>query len=106
MAEEFNTQTFTEKVKQHDGYAVVDFYAPWCGPCQTFAPTFTEVAGEMSEKATFGKVNVDEAGEIAQELGIMSIPTLIVFKGGKEITRITGALSKGDFVEMLNENLK
>ncbi len=106
MAEEFTTETFTQKVTKNDGYAVVDFYAPWCGPCQSFAPTFNEVGTEMADKATFGKVNVDEAGEIAQELGIMSIPTLIVFKGGKEVTRITGAMSKSDFVSMLEENLK
>jgi thioredoxin 1 len=105
MAEEFTLESYESKVANAKGYAVVDFHAPWCGPCVAFGPTFTAVADEMQSKATFGKVNVDQNGAIAQKLGIMSIPTLVVFKDGKEVKRTTGAMSKADFVDMLNKAL-
>ena len=105
MAEEFNTNTFTEKVKENEGVSVVDFFAPWCGPCNTFAPTFSEVANEMKDKATFGKVNVDETPDLAQEFGVMSIPTLLVTKNGKEVARSSGSMSKEEFIKFVSEQL-
>ena len=105
MAEEFNANTFTEKVKENEGIAVVDFFAPWCGPCITFAPTFNEVADEMKDKATFGKINVDETPQIAQEYGVMSIPTLLITKNGKEVARSTGSMGKEEFIAYVNAQL-
>jgi len=105
MAEEFNANTFTEKVKKNEGVAVVDFFAPWCGPCAAFAPTFNEVAEDMKDKATFGKVNVDETPDLAQEFGVMSIPTLLILKNGKEVARSTGAMGKEEFTKYVSEQL-
>jgi thioredoxin 1 len=105
MAEELTVESYDGKVAQAKGYAVVDFHAPWCGPCVAFGPTFNAVAEEMKDKAFFGKVNVDQYGVLAQQLGIMSIPTMVIFKDGKEVKRSTGAMSRGDFVDMLNKTL-
>ena len=80
--------------------AVVDFYADWCGPCKMFAPRFEEVSGE--EEINFIKINVDNYPDIAREYGVMSIPTIILFEGGKEIKRYTGFMSKEELVKFLN----
>ena len=80
--------------------AVVDFYADWCGPCKMFGPVFEEVSSE--QKMNFVKLNVDNYSDIARQYGVMSIPTVILFKDGKEIKRNTGFMSKDDFVNFLN----
>jgi thioredoxin 1 len=73
---------------------VVDFWAPWCGPCQIIAPVIDELAVEYDGKVTFAKVNTDEARNVAIKYGIMGIPTLKIFKGGEEIASVSGALPK------------
>lgn len=75
------------------GTALVDFYADWCGPCRMVAPVVDEIAKERGD-VTVGKINVDDEGELAMKYGVMSIPTLIVFKDGKEKTRLVGARPK------------
>ena len=80
--------------------AVVDFYADWCGPCKMFGPIFEEVS--LEKELNFVKLNVDNYSDIAREYGVMSIPTIILFKDGKEIKRNTGFMSKDDFVKFLN----
>ena len=74
---------------------VVDFWAPWCGPCLQMAPAFEEVALKMPLQAQFLKVNTQEQQQLGGRYGIQSIPTLIVFKNGKEVERLSGALSAG-----------
>ena len=85
---------FKSKVVDTGEKFVVDFWAPWCGPCLTMAPVFEELAAEYAGKAMFGKLNVDEGQDVAAEFGVMSIPTTIVFSGGKEIRRMIGAQQK------------
>lgn len=76
-----------------NGITIVDFWAPWCGPCKMFSPIFEEVSKEFT-KINFCKINVDENKSIAKEYGVMSIPTIILFKDGKEIKRNIGFLDK------------
>jgi thioredoxin 1 len=85
---------FEQKVLKSDVPVVVDFWAPWCGPCRAVAPILDELAGEYEGKLTIAKVNTDEQQRYASQLGVMAIPTMIVFKGGKEVNRIQGAAPK------------
>lgn len=79
--------------------AVVDFYASWCGPCKMFGPIFEETANENN--INFIKLDVDKHSEIAREYGVMSIPTIILFKEGKEVKRHTGFMSKEQLIEFI-----
>jgi thioredoxin 1 len=89
--QELTTQEFSNAIAQ--GNAVVDFWAPWCGPCRMMAPVFDEMSKSQSGM-TFAKVNVDEEGAVAQQLGIRGIPTIIFFKDGKEVGRHVGFADK------------
>lgn len=89
---------FNELIKDE---AVVDFYATWCGPCKMFGPIFEETSN--NSKITFIKLDVDKSSDIAREYGVMSIPTIILFKDGKEVKRHTGFMSKEDFIEFLKK---
>ncbi|RLF41226.1 MAG: thioredoxin [Thermoplasmata archaeon] len=96
---ELSNDTFDGFLKKNEKVAV-DFWAPWCMPCLAMAPVFEEMEKEMNG-ISFGKVNVDENGELAQRFGIMSIPTLIFFSKGAEVDRIVGAFSKRELKEWL-----
>lgn len=85
---------FQQKVLKSDVPVVVDFWAPWCGPCRAVAPILDELAGEYEGKLTIAKVNTDEDQTWASQLGIMAIPTMVVFKNGAEIGRLQGARPK------------
>jgi len=76
------------------GLVLVDFWAPWCAPCKIIAPTLNEIAEEQSDKVTIAKVNVDQQKQVAQKYKIRNLPTLILFKDGKEQKRITGVKAK------------
>jgi len=79
--------------------SVVDFYATWCGPCKMFGPIFEEIANENN--INFIKLDVDKHSEIAREYGVMTIPTIILFKDGKEVKRHTGFMSKDQLIEFI-----
>ena len=91
---EVNDQDFRSKVLEAETPVLVDFWAPWCGPCRMVAPVLDELAGVYGERLTIAKVNTDDNQEVAGRLGIRGIPTLIMVSGGREVERIVGALPK------------
>lgn len=93
MAMEFTDANFKQEVLNSDKPVLVDFWAPWCGPCQMMGPIIEELAKGVEGKAKVGKINVDENGDTAQEYGIMSIPALKIFKGGKVVKEFVGVQS-------------
>lgn len=93
-------ETFSNEL-QADVPVLVDFYADWCGPCRMLAPTLEEISSERNN-VKIVKVNVDEAEKVAQQFGIMSIPTLMVFKSGKEVSKKVGLCSKEEIMDMIS----
>ena len=84
---------------------MLDFWAPWCGPCRMAGPAIDELAEEYKDKAIIGKVNIDEEKELAEKYGVMSIPTVIVFKDGKEVDRKIGFPGKEAYQKMIEDNI-
>lgn len=95
--------TFKDEIKDYDGVALVDFWAPWCGPCQIVGPIIDELAQEYEGKVKVGKVNVDEEGTLAQEYGILSIPSVFIFKNGEVVEKITQMESKEPYKEAVEK---
>ena len=100
MELKINLENFEKEVLNSNEPVLVDFYADWCGPCKMMAPIVEELAVELQGKAKVGKINVDENQDLAMKYNVMSIPTLIIFKDGKEAKRFVGARDKN---ELLNE---
>ena len=94
---ELDTQSFDSTVLSGKGSVVVDFWAPWCGPCKMVGPVLEKMAGEHADKVSVVKVNVDENQELAARYGIMSIPTVILFEDGKVKAQLVGARSQKDY---------
>ncbi len=97
---ELNNENFDSTVAS--GVTLVDFWAPWCGPCRMIAPVIEELAEEYDGKATIAKVNTDEEQDIAVKFGIRSIPTILFFKDGEVVDQMIGAASKQAFAEKLD----
>ena len=100
MEIKLSTENFEKEVLKTEKPVLVDFYADWCGPCNAMAPVIEELAKELEGKVKVGKINVDENSDIAVEYNVMSIPTLIVFKNGKEEKRLVGLRNKEELINL------
>ena len=95
----YTDATFDEQIGASSIPVVVDFWAEWCGPCKMIAPVLAEIAEEQSGRLTIAKLNVDDNPDTARRFGVMSIPTMIVFKDGAEAARIVGAKGKSQLLD-------
>lgn len=103
MAMEFNKANFQTEVIDSDVPVLVDFWAPWCGPCKMIGPIVEELAKEFAGKAKIGKVNVDDNQDLAGSFGIRGIPTVMLFKGGEVVGQFVGLRPKEDLAAALND---
>lgn len=102
---ELDKDTFQKNVIDAQKPVLVDFWAPWCGPCRAVGPIVEELAQEYNGKVEFGKVNVDDVPTIASNYGVMSIPTLIMFKDGKPVEQVIGYKPKNELKKLLDNAL-
>ncbi|MCE5241096.1 thioredoxin [bacterium] len=105
QAKELTSAEFDGEVLKSETPVLVDFWAPWCGPCRMMAPVVDAVAAKYEGRVKVCKVNVDEAGDIAGKLGIRSIPTLIIFKGGQQADTVVGAVPEAELTQRLDRVL-
>lgn len=105
MAFQITDANFKEQVLDNQGVAVLDFWAEWCGPCRMIGPIIDKLSSEYEGKALVGKVNVDENSEIPVEFGIRSIPTILIFKGGKLVDRTVGLTTQAALAEKIENAL-
>lgn len=103
MAEMITKENFGEVVMQSEKPVLVDFWAPWCGPCKALSPVIEELSADVGETAVIGKVNVDEQPELARQFRVMSIPTVLVFKEGKPVFTSIGVKSKDALASLIEK---
>jgi len=106
MPIKLSDKNFNDEVVNSQLPVLVDFWAGWCGPCKAVAPILEDISNQYSDKFRVAKVNVDENPDLASNYGIRSIPTLILFKDGKQIDSIMGALPKEAIINFVNEKLE
>lgn len=97
-----NESNFQEEVIEAEKPVLVDFWAPWCGYCQKLTPVIDELAGEIADKAKVVKVNVDENRALAQKYGVMSLPTMLLFKNGQQVEKMMGFMPKSAITAKIN----
>ncbi len=102
MLREVTDKNFAEDVLKSEIPVLIDFWAPWCGPCQMVSPVVEKLSDDYVDKLEFYKINVDEAPITAQNYGIMSIPTLMLFKKGEKVDQIIGAVPESSIKTMIN----
>lgn len=102
---DLNDSTFESEVLKSESPVLVDFWAPWCGPCRILAPVVEEIANSYTGRIKVGKINVDDNQETTMQYGIRSIPTLILFKNGKALDQIIGAVPKSEIEKMVKKAL-
>lgn len=102
---EVSDGNFKSEVLESKLPVLVDFWAPWCGPCRMVGPVVEELSGEMGDKVKFVKVNVDESQGVASQYGIMAIPSLLLFKGGQVAQQHVGALSKSALKGLIDKSI-
>lgn len=102
---EINGGNFQEEVINSSVPVVVDFWAPWCGPCKMLGPVLEDVSKEFDGKASFVKINVDDNSQIAGQFEVASIPTVIIFKEGKAVEQMVGFRPKNNIVELLQKHI-
>ena len=96
---------FTESVKKHR-MLIVDFWASWCGPCKIVSPVIDQLSVELTGKAVFGKINVDDSPSVSNAFGIQSIPTIIIFKNAQAIDRVVGAMTKSQLISKISPHIE
>lgn len=97
--------SFDGDILKHDKPVLVDFWAPWCGPCRSVAPIVDDLATQYKDKIKVAKLNVDESSQVAMKYQVTSIPTFILFKNGQVADRVLGALPRSEFVKFIDRNL-
>ena len=100
-----SNKSFENDVINSDKPVLVDFWAEWCGPCRMIAPSLKQISTEMADSLVVGKLDIDANNESAMKYNVMSIPTLILFKGGKEVERLVGALPKPAIINKVTPHL-
>ena len=97
--------SFEEEVLKSDKPVVLDFWAPWCGPCKQIGPSLEEISDEMADKITVAKINIDENPNTPTQFGVRGIPTMLVFKNGEAAATKVGAVSKTEIVEWIEDSI-
>ena len=101
LVQEFNMDNFDTAVLQAEGKVLVDFWAPWCGPCRMVGPLIEELASDFAGRVLVGKVNVDDCMEVAERYRVMNIPTVAVFEKGEMVQKLVGAHPKAEYAKLL-----